>query len=160
MPAPPPLTEVAVTLLRDIGALLARWLTAWCLVVFHAWDEAQAGFRHYFGPKEAWPLSTAISEAGVPGGLAVATALTFVLCSVAAAFFLGLLTRVAAVVLLVVAIAVAALATADSLQESAGVYAAVACALLFGGPGHISLDAPIGHWRSQKTKKKSSPKYR
>ena len=158
MPAPPPLTEVASTLLRDVGALLARWLTAWSLVVFHAWDEARAGFRHYFGPKDPWPLSDAITAAGLPAGLAVATALTYALCGVAAAFFLGLLTRVAAFGLLMVTIGVAAVASSDALQESAGAYAAVACALLFGGPGHVSLDALITHWRAQK--RKVPPKYR
>lgn len=158
MPAPPPLTEVASTLLRDVGALLARWLTAWSLVVFHAWDEARAGFRHYFGPKEAWLLSDAITAAGLPAGLALATGLTVALCGVATAFVMGLLTRVAALVLLLVTVGVAALASADALQESAGAYAAVACALLFGGPGHASLDALIVHWRAMK--KKVPPKYR
>jgi len=158
MPTPPPLTDVASTLLRDTGALLARLLTAWSLVVFHAWDESRSGFRHYFGPKEAWPLSDAITASGLPAGLALATALTFALVGVAVAFVLGLLTRVAALALLLVTVAVAALASADALQESAGAYAAVACVLLFGGPGHVSLDALIVHWRAQK--RKVPPKYR
>jgi|GEM_PF-2340614 len=158
MPAPQPLTEVASTLLRDVGALLARLLTAWSLVVFHAWDEARAGFRHFFGAKEAWPLSEAITASGLPAGLALATALTFALCGVAAAFLLGLLTRVAAFVLLVVTASVAAVASADALQESAGAYAAVACALLFGGGGHVSLDALHVHWRA--LKRRPAPKYR
>ena len=61
-------------------------------------------------------------------------------------------------VLLVVMMGVAAVASVDVLQETAGAYAAVACTLLLGGPGHISLDALIIHWRSQK--RRSPPKYR
>ena len=144
MPAPLPLTEVASTLLRDVGALLARVLVAWLLLVFHVWDEARAGFSHFFGPKAPWPLSDAITAAGLPG--------------VVAAFVLGLLTRVAAFVLLVVMMSVAAVASVDVLQETAGAYVAVACTLLLGGPGHISLDALVIRWRSRK--RKSPPKYR
>lgn len=158
MPAPLPLTEVASTLLRDVGALLARVLVAWLLLVFHVWDEARAGFSHFFGPKAPWPLSEAITAAGLPMGLALATLLIFALSGVVAAFVLGLLTRVAAFVLLVVMMSVAAVASVDVLQETAGAYVAVACTLLLGGPGHISLDALIIHRRSQR--RKSPPKYR
>jgi uncharacterized membrane protein YphA (DoxX/SURF4 family) len=158
MPAPLPLTEVASTLLRDVGALTGRWVAAWSLVVFHAWGEARAGFGHYFGEKRAWPLSEALTAAGVPAGLAVATVLTFAMCGVAAAFVFGLLTRVAALVLLVVAVAVVVVASSDPLQESAGAYAAVACLLLFGGPGRASLDAMMVRWRAGR--RKSGPKYR
>jgi uncharacterized membrane protein YphA (DoxX/SURF4 family) len=158
MPPSPPLTEMAHSLLRDMGALLARLLTAWALLVFHAWDEARAGFRHFFGPKDPWPLSQAMTDAGLPAGLAMASALTFALGGIVVAFTFGLLTRVAAFVLLVTTVAVVALATSDSLQESAGAYAAVACALLFGGPGNVSLDALIVHWRD--LKRKVPPKYR
>jgi uncharacterized membrane protein YphA (DoxX/SURF4 family) len=158
MPAPLPLTEVASTLLRGVGALLARVLVAWLLLVFHVWDEVRAGFSHFFGPKSPWPLSDAITAAGLPMGLALATLLIFALSGVVAAFVLGLLTRVAAFVLLVVMLSVAAVASVDVLQETAGAYVAVACTLLLGGPGHISLDALVIRWRSRK--RKSPPKYR
>ena len=153
-----PITEAASALLRDAGSLLGRLVAAWTLGVFHAWGEARAGFRHYFGPKEAWPLSDAITAAGWPAGLAWATALTFALCGVVVALVFGLLTRVAALVLLVVAVLVAAVASSDGLQESAGAYAAVACLLFFGGPGRASLDALMVGWRSGR--RKAGPKYR
>jgi len=158
MPASPPLTEIASTLIRDVGFLLARLMVAWSLLIFHGWDEARAGFRHFFGPKLPWPLSEALTAAGWPAGLAVATALVFIWWGVAMAFLLGLLTRVAAFVLLVVAVGVGATASSQWLQEGAWAYAAVACVLLCGGPGHISLDVLYARWRSQK--RKSPPKYR
>lgn len=158
MPAPPPLTEVAATFLRDLGLLLARGLAAWLLVIFHAWGEAMAGCRHYFGPKESWPLSDAATAAGLPAGLALATTLTAAMICIAAAFALGLLTRVAAALLLVIAVVIASVASSDWLQETAGAYAAVALVLVFCGPGHFSLDAAYVKWR--RNKKKPGPKYR
>lgn len=158
MPAPPPLTEVAATLLRDLGLLLARGLTAWLLVIFHAWGEAIAGSRHYFGPKEPWALSDAATAAGLPAGLALATTLTVAMIGIAVALALGLLTRVAAALMVVIAAVIASVASSDWLQETVGAYAAVGLVLFFCGPGNISLDAAYLKWR--RNKKKPGPKYR
>jgi uncharacterized membrane protein YphA (DoxX/SURF4 family) len=156
MPTPTPFSEIAWGFFRDVGLLLGRLLAAWSIVIFHAWGEAIAGYRHFFGPKEAWSLSVEISRAGLPAALPLAVALTVALWAVAVAFSLGLLTRVAALVLVLISAVVPAVIAIDQVQESSAAYAAVALILLFAGAGRISLDGLI---RSRRTPK-PQPKYR
>jgi putative oxidoreductase len=154
-PPPTPLSEIASGFLRDLGLLLGRVLAAWVLVIFHAWGEIGAGYRHFFGPKDPWPLSEAIAQTVLPAPLPVAVVLTVSLWAVAIAFAAGLLTRVAALVLLLVA-AMTSVVAPDQVQESAAAYAAVAVILLLAGPGRFSLDALVARRRTPKPQ----PKYR
>lgn len=140
---PPTLLESASNFLQDLGLLLGRVLAAWCLIIFHAWGELIAGYRHFFGPKEPWGLPLILANAGLPVSLALAVALTLALWSVALCFATGLLTRVAALLLVLLSAALAIIASLDVWQELAGAYAAVGVLLLFCGPGRFSLDALV-----------------
>jgi putative oxidoreductase len=158
MPPPPPapaFSVIAADFFRDLGLLVGRVVAAWALVIFHAWGEIGAGYRHFFGPKEPWPLTEVIGRTVLPAPLPLAVLLTVSLWAIAAAFFLGLLTRVAALVLFLMAALVSVVAP-DLVQEAAAAYAAVAVILLLAGPGRFSLDALIARRRTPKPQ----PKYR
>ncbi len=157
-PPPPSLPDVARDLIRDFGLLLGRLLTGWTLVIFHGWGESLAGYRHFFGAKEPWPLVEILSQAGLRPGLPWAVVFTFAMVSCAAAFFTGLLTRVAAVVLLVVCAIAGVVSSADELQEAAAGLAAVAVVILFAGPGRFSVDG-FFRWRRARANA-PKPKYR
>lgn len=140
---PPTLLETASNFFQDLGLLLGRVLAAWCLIIFHAWGELIAGYRHFFGPKEPWGLSVILGDSGLPLPLPIAVAFTLALWFVALCFATGLLTRVAALLLVFLSAALAIIASLDVWQELAGAYAAVGVLLLLCGPGRFSLDALV-----------------
>ncbi len=155
---PPPLLETASHVFRDTGLLLGRVLAAWCLMIFHAWGEALAGYCHFFGPKDPWGLPQVLHTAGIPLPLAVAVTLTVLLWAIVLCFAAGLLTRVAALLLVLIAGGLALVAAADVWQELAGAYAAVGLVLFFSGAGRFSLDTLIK--LSRQPKKSTGIKYK
>lgn len=141
--APPP-----GLLIRDAGSLILRWCAGLSLIVFHAWDEVMAGWKHLW-EKTAWPYAGEIAERGfpLPEVVAIASAVAAMLGSL----FLvsGLLCRISALVLLLCTlVAIFLYGRIPDTGEKLMLYAGIYFVLVLSGPGRFSLDALLSGRRA------------
>jgi uncharacterized membrane protein YphA (DoxX/SURF4 family) len=133
--------EVADSLLKDLALALARILIGGSVIYFHGWGEVVGGFNHFFGPKAPWALPGLLESAGLPYGLAFAVLFSVLAGAAAWALIIGLLSRVAALVLLGITGVLFFVAQNDLLRELAVVYSSAFIVLFLAGPGRLAVDA-------------------
>ena len=125
-------------LIRDAGLLFLRMGVAVLLSTYHGWGQAMAGWNHLWH-QQPWPFLEVITKYGlpIPQVVAVLAVLVMVLCSLG--LFFGIVARLSAALLLVLAGGAIALNFLDPLAEKFWVYAIVYFVLLLCGPGCFSL---------------------
>ncbi|MGI8602729.1 MAG: DoxX family protein [Verrucomicrobiales bacterium] len=126
---------------KDLALALARLLGGGAVIHFHAWGEVMAGFNHFFGPKRPWVLASIIESAGLPHGVIIASVCSLLAFAAGWALLVGLLSRLAACLLLVITGLVFAFAQTDLLRELAVAYAGGFLVVLFAGPGRLAVDS-------------------
>lgn len=125
-------------LIRDAGLLLLRIGVASLLITYHGWDQAIAGWKHLW-QQQPWPFLDVITKYGlpIPQVIAVLSVLIIVLCSLG--LFFGVVARLSAALLLVLAAGAISLNFWDPIAEKFWIYSVVYVVLLLSGPGCFSL---------------------
>jgi uncharacterized membrane protein YphA (DoxX/SURF4 family) len=135
-------------LIRDVGLLILRWCAGLALILFHAWDEVIAGWKHVW-EKTAWPYAVEIAERGFP--LPEAVAFASAVAALLGSMFLvsGLLCRISALILLLsTTVAIFLYGRVPDLGEKLVLYAGIYLVILICGPGRFSLDAILSGRRT------------
>jgi uncharacterized membrane protein YphA (DoxX/SURF4 family) len=142
MPAPASnIGAIADSLLKDLALALARFLVGGSVIYFHAWGELVGGFNHFFGPKTPWAMPDLLESAGLPYAYVFASLFSVVACAAAWALIIGLLSRLAALVLLGITGLLFFVAQSDLLRELAVIYSSAFIVLFLAGPGRLAADS-------------------
>ncbi|MBP7949420.1 MAG: DoxX family membrane protein [Verrucomicrobiales bacterium] len=126
-------------LVRDVGLLLLRLGVSVVLGACHAWQQILLGWGHLWR-KESWPFVDALQRWGIPFPHIAASiaSVIFVLCSVG--LFLGAVSRLSALLLLLCTLSALAFNAAEPLAEKLVLYAIIYLVILLCGPGCFSVD--------------------
>jgi len=128
-------------IVRDTGLLLLRLVSGLALLIYPAWGEGIAGWRHVWD-KTPWPFAAEIAERGFP--LPEAVSIIAVAAATLGSFFLitGLLCRISALVLSICTLCGLFLyGSIPEISEKLVLYAVIYAVLVICGPGIFSLDS-------------------
>ncbi len=138
-----PTTTSTATTARHLGLLLLRLTAGGSLLCWYSGRQALLGWSHLW-QKTPWELPGQLTTLGFP--LALPLAVFLVILTFAGALFmiLGLLTRLSAILIAVVAAVTAILFTAyPVVEERALLYTGLCLAISLCGPGLIALDGAL-----------------
>jgi uncharacterized membrane protein YphA (DoxX/SURF4 family) len=125
---------------RHLGLLGLRLVTGTALQVWHGWREGLLAWSHLWH-KTAWDLPAQLAALGFPFSIALAGFLVITTLLGSVLLVLGLLTRLSAVVLAVLAVITAVLYAAyPMVAELAVLYAGACLTIALCGPGAFALD--------------------
>ncbi len=125
---------------RHLGLLLLRLTAGGSLLIWYGWREGLSAWSHVWH-KTPWAIPGQLATLGFP--LPLALAITLVVLTLLGSLFimLGLLTRLSALALGLVAAVTALLYTAyPEIEEQALLYTGLCLAISLTGPGLYAID--------------------
>ena len=138
-----PDTPAPSTLGWDFSLLLIRVVTALTLIFFHAYSELIDAWRGVWY-EDKWPLLDTVAALGLPAPVAVAATAAIALALACTGLILGLVTRISALVIGVLAAGslFIAMGSAEAFgAETSVLYLLLAAVLFLRGSGMFGIDA-------------------
>ncbi len=141
MPPAYPAAATGDSPLKDFALLAARLAIAGSVTFRHGIDEARAGWSHVWSQMQnPWPLKDLIAATGLPYPWQLTAAFTVIALLCSLGLVTGLLTRVSALGLGVLAALLMVFGQNDVIRELGLVYATVCALLVLLGSGRLALD--------------------